>query len=51
LKLRREEIQTALAKIREVGTMVHPTKTLAISQDEPDNRFLECAEAAELLTL
>jgi uncharacterized protein len=35
-----------LAKIREAGAMVRPTKTIAISPDEPDNRFLECSEAA-----
>lgn len=46
LKLRPEEIQTTLAKIREAATVVYPNKTLAISKDEPDNRFLECAEAA-----
>ena len=46
-KLRPEEVRAALTKIREAGTMVHPTKTLAVSRDEPDNRFLECAEAAE----
>jgi uncharacterized protein len=44
--LRPEEVTTTLAKIRAVGFMVHPTKTLAIAPHEPDNRFLECADAS-----
>ena len=46
-KLRPAEIRTALAKIRAASILVHPTETLAVSKDEPDNRFLECADAAE----
>jgi len=45
-KLPPADIVVTIARIREVARMVHPTRTLAISEDEPDNRFLECAEAA-----
>lgn len=31
----------------EEGVLVIPTSTVAESSDEPDNRFLECAEAAK----
>jgi predicted nucleic acid-binding protein len=27
--------------------LVTPVETLTVSRDEPDNRFLECAEAAK----
>jgi putative PIN family toxin of toxin-antitoxin system len=29
------------------GVLVAPTRTVAESSDEPDNRFLECADTAE----
>jgi predicted nucleic acid-binding protein len=29
-----------------MSTMIAPATTLAVSPDETDNRFLECAEAA-----
>ena len=45
-KLRPVEAELVLAKIREVASMVQPTSKLSVSADEPDNRFLECAEAA-----
>jgi predicted nucleic acid-binding protein len=31
-----------------VAILVNPTRTLAVSGDESDNRFLECAEAADV---
>jgi putative PIN family toxin of toxin-antitoxin system len=37
------------AVLREIGAasrLVHPTRVLADAKHEPDNRFLECAEAA-----
>jgi len=37
----------ALELIRRVAIVVSPKRTLAISSDEDDNRFLECAEAAD----
>jgi putative PIN family toxin of toxin-antitoxin system len=47
LKLQPAHIEAALASIREVAYLVEPTQTLSISIHESDNRFLECAEAAE----
>jgi predicted nucleic acid-binding protein len=41
-----EAIDSALNLIRSVAIIVNPTETLAVSTDETDNRFLECAEAA-----
>ena len=40
-------IDTALELIRRVGIVVNPKETLAVSSDESDNRFLECAETAD----
>ena len=39
-------IDTALELIRRVALVVNPKGTLAVSSDESDNRFLECAEVA-----
>lgn len=39
-------IAALLRNIRAATVSVEPTKTLAISADEEDNRFLECAETA-----
>ena len=41
-----EKVTESLAQIRQNGTLVVPTMTLSVSPDEPDNRFLECAESA-----
>ncbi len=47
LKLKAAEIERALSEIKKAGTVVHPRRILkAAKHDEPDNRFLECAEAA-----
>jgi len=46
LKLEPQEITRALGKLREASTLVHPAFILKLSPHEPDNRFLECAEAA-----
>jgi len=46
LKLAPGKIVGALALIRSTSSMVNPTTTLKISNDESDNRFYECAEAA-----
>ena len=45
LKLSSEEVTTVLAAIHRVGERVEPSETVAVSKDEDDNRFLECAEA------
>jgi uncharacterized protein len=39
-------VNGALELIRRVA-ILNPTDTLAVSSDESDNRFLECAEAAD----
>jgi uncharacterized protein len=47
LKLKASDVDTALAAIREVGHLVHPTTTLTQSSHESDNRFYECAAAVQ----
>jgi putative PIN family toxin of toxin-antitoxin system len=47
LKLQPRHIEAALGAIRKVANLVEPTVALSISTHESDNRFLECAEAAE----
>jgi uncharacterized protein len=47
LKLNPHEIQAALANIRKLARLVHSARTLKISPHESDNRFYECADAAE----
>jgi putative PIN family toxin of toxin-antitoxin system len=46
LKLQPQEVARALDKLRQGSTVVHPAFTLKLCRHEPDNRFLECAEAA-----
>lgn len=46
LKFARTEIVRFLARLRSVSILAAPAHTVAASPDEPDNRFLECAEAA-----
>ena len=47
LKLQARQIDTALSAIRKVARLVETIQAIAVSPDESDNRFLECAEAAE----
>jgi uncharacterized protein len=47
LKLNGKEIETTLRNIRQAGRLVHPTVTLKVSGHEEDNRFYECADAAQ----
>jgi uncharacterized protein len=47
LKFSSEKIDATLELIRSTGRLVHPTRTLKISEHESDNRFYECAEAAK----
>jgi putative PIN family toxin of toxin-antitoxin system len=35
-----------MRRITQVAVLVHPTRTLSVSPDESDNRFLECAQEA-----
>jgi putative PIN family toxin of toxin-antitoxin system len=46
-RVSRKAIDGALELIRRVAIVVNPKETLAVSSDEDDNRFLECAEAAD----
>ena len=39
-------IDAFLRDLRRVATMVHPTQRITKAPDDPDNRFLECAQAA-----
>jgi len=47
LKLRSRQIDSAMAAIHKVAHPVQPTQAVSVSPHESDNRFLECAEAAE----
>jgi uncharacterized protein len=42
-----ERIESLLDGIEEISEMVRPEGQLAISNDEEDNRLLECAQAAK----
>jgi len=47
LKFTPQRIEDSLADIRASAELVQPTRTIdEIQMDEPDNRFLECADAA-----
>lgn len=40
-------LKTAVRHAAAIATLVRPTQRLAVLNDEPDNRILECALAAE----
>lgn len=42
-----QRVALLLTLIAREATVVKPTERLAVSQDEPDNRFYECAAAAQ----
>lgn len=46
-KLTDSEIKRTINELRGTSLMVHPTRAVTASKHEPDNRFLECAEAAK----
>jgi putative PIN family toxin of toxin-antitoxin system len=46
LKFVPSEVARFLTRLRGSSIMVAPARTLSVSSDEPDNRFLECAETA-----
>lgn len=46
LKFAPKEVARFLARLRSASLLVVPAHTVSASPDEPDNRFLECAEAA-----
>ena|ERR1700674_3527525 len=45
-RLQPDEVKQALARLRAASAMVSPVRTIGVSKDDPDNRFLKCAEAA-----
>jgi len=50
-KFQREEVATALRQLEKSGSLFSPVRTLKISEHEPDNRFYECADAAQAALL
>jgi len=46
LKFVPKEVIAFLARLRVSSELVTPARSISESRDEPDNRFLECAEAA-----
>src|ERR1035441_2850457 len=46
-KFKPEEVATALRQLEKAGSLFHPAQTLRIPAHEPDNRFYECADAAQ----
>lgn len=46
-QLSQSQVQSILSLIRASSALVHPTEKVMVSPDEPDNRFLECAEEAK----
>jgi len=46
-RLKTRDVEAALVNIRKVARSVHPTRTLKVSSHESDNRFYECAAAAD----
>jgi predicted nucleic acid-binding protein len=46
LKFATQEVAHFLTRLRSASILVAPTHRVSASPDEPDNRFLECAEAA-----
>ena len=41
-----EKVAESLRSIRKAAILVHPRRTLSVSHDPDDNKFLECADAA-----
>lgn len=39
-------VDAFLQDLRRAATTVHPSQRVTVAPDEPDNRFLECAQAA-----
>ena len=46
-----DEVATALRQLEKSGSLFSPVRTLKISSHEPDNRFYECADAAQAALL
>ena len=50
-KFQPEEAGMALRQLEKAGRLFHPARILRISEHEPDNRFYECASAAQAAVL
>lgn len=46
LRLDPVRVRETVGLIRKVSILTKPSRLLSVSPDEPDNRFLECADAA-----
>jgi putative PIN family toxin of toxin-antitoxin system len=46
-KFQPEEVATALRQLEKAGSLFRPARILEISGHESDNRFYECADAAQ----
>ena len=46
LKFHPRRVEAALLDIGAAGRLFHPTAVLVLASHEPDNRFLECVQAA-----
>jgi len=46
LGLRKSQVRSGLARIRDASQVVHPARMLSECRHDEDNRFLECAETA-----
>ena len=46
LKFKPAQVRKVLATLRSCAALLTPVKVVTACRDEPDNRFLECAEAA-----
>jgi len=44
-KISKSKIDALFSHLQTHAKLVHPAHTVDVSPDEPDNRFLECAEA------
>jgi putative PIN family toxin of toxin-antitoxin system len=47
LKLNADSVRRLLSVVQREGSLIKPTVRVAVSVDETDNRFLECAEEAK----
>jgi putative PIN family toxin of toxin-antitoxin system len=46
-KFQPEEVAAVLRQLQRAGSLFRPARILKISDDEADNRFYECADAAQ----
>jgi putative PIN family toxin of toxin-antitoxin system len=46
-RIDKERVNQSMDLIRRVAVLITPTGSVSASSDEPDNRFLECAEKAK----